>query len=391
MSRPTLTNPKDQWHLEQFGYVVVPFLDRAGVQAVADEYERIGRAPDDPQVSLTWTFHSQSSEHKRQVADRIAPLVQDSVDQVLDRHTVYLTTFITKWTGENSGFGPHQDPTLVDERKFRGVVVWMPLGPTGRRDGVDNGMLHIVPGSHLFTDGLREQNVNASPLSDLDEELIASRGVGIPTRPGEAIIFDNRVIHYSRPNLSTEPRVVLSLGVRCDEGKCVLLRPTEDGSLELFEVDDDFYIDVLPAERHLFEPAGGPLASISATDPPLTAAQFDQLCADASVPPSSVPPTPPSGSMRPGVFCHFCGGSDGLSEDDRRGRPNAQLICATCEARMASERREHGGTPSEDDRSARRSGPVPVGDPRAGFRPKLVAVFAGWTSRVGRKFARVNR
>lgn len=355
MQRRTLQNPDEQRHLARFGYVVVPFLNPEALEAVATTYERIGRAPDDPQISLTWTFHSQSSDHKRQVADQIAPLVKERVNEVLDRHTIYLTTFITKWTGANSAFGPHQDPTLVDERQFRGVVVWMPLGATGRTDGVDNGMLHVVPGSHLFNSSLREQNVNSSPLRELDDEMVASHGVGIPTRPGEAIIFDNRLIHFSRPNLSDEPRVVLSLGVRPDEGSCVLLRPDGD-RLDLFEVSDDFYIDVLPAERHLFTPESAPLASIPANGAALTTEQFEAQCDQVERPIGIVAPTPPSGSLHPGVFCHLCGGSSGLSAEDRRGSANAQLVCTTCEARLAARRQADAvgeATPGSNPRSTR--------------------------------------
>src|SRR4051812_30944470 len=159
--------------------------------------------------------------------------------------------FITKWPGPNSGFGAHQDPTLVDERRFRGVTIWIPLGDTGVVDGRDNGMLHVVAGSHRFTDGPRTRDVDDFAFAGLEDDIATRYGVGVPTRRGEAIVFDNRLIHYSMPNETDDPRVVVSLGMRPSEASCVALRRNADGLVDLYEIDEDHYMSLVPAALYL--------------------------------------------------------------------------------------------------------------------------------------------
>ena len=76
--------------------------------------------------------------------------------------------FITKWPGPNGAFPPHQDPTLVDERHHTGVTIWAPLDDVGP----ENGMLHVVPGSHRFSTALRVQDVDHSTFGGLEQAVV---------------------------------------------------------------------------------------------------------------------------------------------------------------------------------------------------------------------------
>jgi hypothetical protein len=336
-TRPTFVDPALQAHLDEFGFAVAPLLDEDGLALVRALYAELGPAPDDPQVSINWSFHSASSDYKQELKARVLPALRERLDAVLDRHEVYLTTFITKWPGPDSGFAPHQDPTLVDERAFRGVTVWLPLEETGLVDGRDNGMLRIVPGSHRFSRALRLPDVDHFQFAEHEEAIVHRHGVGVPTRPGEALVFDNRVLHFSMPNETDRPRVVLSFGVRPREGACVHLRRSGPDTLDLFEIDDDFYIDVLPAEQHAWQPPTAPIAHLRRADRRFTAEEFEALC--GGVRPldiAHIPAGEASGGWRdPGAFCARCGGREGLEDQDRTGRNNAQLICPRCAAELA--------------------------------------------------------
>lgn len=331
MERSTLRSECAQDELEHFGFTIVPFLDDQQLQAVREAYAELGPAPDDPGVALNWSFHSRSSVYKRAVGEVFLPLVQDAVDGLFEEYESFLTTFIIKWPGSNGGFAPHQDPSLVDEREFRGVTLWIPLDDTGPVHGADNGMLNLVPGSHKFSRQLRESNVDRWVFADHEEAIVSRYGVGVPTTAGEALVFDNRVIHYSMPNQTDSPRVVLSLGMRPREASCVLVRTTPAGMTEVFDIDDDFYVDVLPAEQHLWNPPGEPLAQVHQDSESWTSEDFGQLC-------EAVPDAPrgirASGSDQlwqdPGLFCALCGSTSGLEETDRAERNNAQLVCSSC-------------------------------------------------------------
>jgi hypothetical protein len=338
-----LSDPAKQADLERFGFAVVDALDETQLELARELYAELGPAPDDPQVALNWSFHSRSPEYKRDVKAKMLAAFGSVVDDMLVDHEVYLTTFITKWPGPNSGFAPHQDPSLVDERHFRGVTIWIPLGDTGPVDGIDNGMLRFVPGSHRFSSALRVTDVDRSQVAG-HEEAILRHGVGMPSTAGQALVFDNRVIHYSMPNETDEPRVVLSFGVRPREGACTLMRADDDGTVRIYEIDDDFYIDVLPAENHLYEPPAPPIATIEQGEIGWSTQEFEQLCIDAPVPDGVIRAGEVSTAWRdPGVFCALCGSSEGLDDADRSVRNNAQLVCATCEQGLREQDRAEVG------------------------------------------------
>ncbi|WCO65881.1 phytanoyl-CoA dioxygenase family protein [Iamia majanohamensis] len=334
--RATLADPARQAELERFGFAVVPFLDPDLLTRVREAAATIGPAPDDPQVALNWTFHSQSSEHKHRVKRELDELTRGALDATLVDHVAYLTTFITKWPGPHSAFAPHQDPTLVDERSHRGVTVWVPLTDTGRRGGRDNGMLHVVPGSHAFSSAARVQDVDQFQFAEHEDAILRTHGVGVPTVAGEALVFDNRLVHYSLPNATPEPRVVLSFAVRPREADCVILRADGDGRVAMHRIHDDFYIDVLPAEQHLWEPPGPPADTFATSTPRIDAAEFARLCAAVGPAPRTVEGVPASG-IDPGAFCALCGGAEGIEAGERDGRNNAQLVCRPCRQRLAQQ------------------------------------------------------
>lgn len=327
--RPTMTDPARQQELEEHGFTVVEALDPTDLDFIRDEAERLGPAPDDPQVSINWTFHSRSADHKLAVKTRLADVSQRVVDHILQDHVTYLTTFITKWPGPDGGFAPHQDPSLVDERSFRGVTVWMPLTDTDE----SNGALHVVPGSHRLSSQLRRSDVDRSPFVGLDDVIVSRLGRIVATRAGEALVFDNRIIHYSLPNTTDRPRVVLSLGVRPSEAACILIRDRQDGEVGIWELDDDFYLDVLPMEHHLHVPNGNPIDTVRSVQERWTEEDLTRLCALVGDVPRARGTAPGRTSwIDPGAFCSVCGGSDGLDPTDRAGRNNAQLVCPTCTA-----------------------------------------------------------
>jgi hypothetical protein len=313
------------------------------VAALRAAHDELGAAPDDPGLALYFGHQSKSLEYKRAVSDAIRGIVGRRASEVFADHDIYLAIFITKWPGADSGFGPHQDPTLVDERFFRGVTIWIPLVPTGVVDGLDNGMLHVVPGSHRFSQVGRVRNVDTSVFADLDDEIM-ERGVGVPTQLGEAIVFDNRLIHYSFPNETTEPRLVTSLGMRAREGSCVYVRDNGHGGLDQYAVDDDWFIEVNAAGVDLWDPPYPPEFVHPVPTERMSAERFAALCDTVEPAPNTVPPHRTSLGIAPGAFCAFCGTTEGFEETDRTGRDNAQLLCPPCAEELAA-----GYAASSDD------------------------------------------
>lgn len=334
--RATLRDTAQQETLERLGFVVVPFFDEESMEELSLVHERLGEAPDDPRMALFFSFHSQSREYNMAVADALHPIVRRRTETLFADHEPTLATFITKWPGPNGGFGPHQDPTIVDERSFRGVNCWIPLVETGIRDGRDNGMVYVVPGSHRFEKNMRVPNINESVFSELDDAIMR-HGVGAPVKLGEAIVFDNRVIHYSMPNETETPRVAVVIAMRPREATCVLCLDDGSGSIAMYAVPDDTLTPVPVYMQPGWKPRGEPIARFDSGEA-VTPEEFEQMCASVGLGSETELASPPSASssIHPGSFCAFCGSSEGLSDSDRIGRSKAQLLCSRCEVERES-------------------------------------------------------
>ena len=351
ISRPTFRDRTLETSMERFGYVVAPPIDADLLEAARRLHAELGPAPDDPGRTINWSFHSRSDEYKRTAHDRLLELFRPYLADLLDDHVPYLATFITKWPGDSSAFAPHQDPTLVDERFFRGVTIWIPLEDTLAAGGVDNGMLHVVPGSHRFSRSLRVQDVDQFEFAAVEDLIVDEVGRGVPTSAGDVLVFDNRVIHYSWPNESAEPRVVVSFTVRPSETTPVLLRSSSPGTVDLYRIHDDFYLDVLPADQHLWDPGRPADAVLPAPNVAFDASGFLEFCTSVDPAPGTV-----DAVVRrrvawrdPDPACHLCSSTIGLDETSRAGRNNAQLVCARCRSELEAAQGSTGDGPSSPD------------------------------------------
>lgn len=366
---PTFRDQELQRDMERYGYVVAPAIGPASLERLREAHRRIGHAPDDPRQSTNWSFHSRSSEHKRAVHRALLELLSPTLDELFDDHVAYLATFITKWPGTGSAFAPHQDPTLVDERAFRGVTVWIPLEDT-LEDGVDMGTLHVVPGSHRFSASPRVQDVDDFEFSPFEDDIVRVHGRAVPTRAGDVLVFDNRVIHYSWPNGGDRPRVVASFTLRPRETTPVLLRRDGEGRVDLFRIHDDLYLDVLPAEQHLWNPPTPAEAKLDVCRAGMDSERFATLCSlTPEAPGATIIHGEESSWVDPPAVCHLCGSADDLDPADREGRNNAQLVCTGCRTRLEQE----ANPPSEDVRDVPAARPRRRGGTWASVRRRLSA------------------
>jgi len=129
----------------------------------------------------------------------------------------------------------HQDWTVVDESRFCSVTIWCALQDT---DGT-NGAMQVIAGSHRFSDALRSPTLD-DPFRNLHAELRADLRT-VPLRAGEAIIFNQALLHASPPNMGTEPRIAVTYGLIAEEAELLFYHKNEEGRVEQYAVPDHFF------------------------------------------------------------------------------------------------------------------------------------------------------
>lgn len=328
LRRPILNDEESDAALIRYGFAVCEMFDTDDMLRLNGVLEDVGHAPDDPRVAMYFGFFSGEPQWKRRVFDNVLELLDQSLSDLFADCDAYFAMFVTKWPGSLGSFAPHQDPSYVDERRHRTMTLWCPLTATGVIDGSDNGQLCLVPGSHLLGPDVRVNDTSYFAHRGSEPLILSQLGVGVPTQPGQAIVFDNRTIHYSRPNRSSYPRTVLAVGLRPVGAQLYHygLSAGDPERIDVHEIDDDYFVDFNPLRVQLEEP-GSRLSGSLPAPRPIPDHALMAACAEAGRPGFAV-----AGSdeqMPDTPYCFMCGRTEELLRSPD-APPGGMAVCAGC-------------------------------------------------------------
>jgi hypothetical protein len=231
--RTVFTDSKMEAAFSNDGFAVMPVLGSGQVKDLADIYEmtvasRSGR-------SFTHTHFLDVTERRRihlEVVNRFGNLLLHHLN---DYEAVY-GFFLAKKGGKEGVVRVHQDMTLVDESRFRGLTAWCALSDTS----VENGCFHIVRKSHLFSNNVRGADDLIMPYEAIKDEIETRYSDPVELKAGEVIFFDHRLWHCSPMNNTSRERIAVAcVFIPCEAEMCHYTR-TGTGSITKFTVPRDF-------------------------------------------------------------------------------------------------------------------------------------------------------
>ena len=225
-----------QNRFEKDGYVILPFYTEEEMVELRALYQELH-----PKNELGF-FPSTFSTDKeyRKVADReIRRLCERSMSLYLQDYKTVLGAFIAKNPGPESGMCVHQDMSLVDESRFSGINIWVPLIDLT----IQNGALFVLPGSHRIFPTYRGSTI-PEYFQAVNEQVIDYL-TPVEIKAGEAVFFDQSIIHFSPPNYSSEVRVVTNTYFthKDAEYRTYYFDKTKEGMVEVFQQDNSFMTD----------------------------------------------------------------------------------------------------------------------------------------------------
>jgi len=130
-----------QNRFEKDGYVVVPFYAADEIAELKELYYRLH--PKDEKGFFPSTF-SKDKNYRAVADEEIRRICLRSMELYLQDIKTMCGCFIVKSPGPESAMCVHQDMTLVDESKYTGVNIWVPLIDLTET----NGAIQVLPGSH---------------------------------------------------------------------------------------------------------------------------------------------------------------------------------------------------------------------------------------------------
>lgn len=245
---PFLKDPIRQEELEKNGFTIIPnFLDKKDISELTAFYT--SNFIKDSQGFSPSIHYMNKGE--RQASNEI---ISNTISQKLDSHffdyKLYSSNFIVKSYGKESEKDLHQDMTLLDESKYMGINLWIPLCDINE----NNGALYILPGSHRIVPTFRANTID--PIFYKYQNFILKYLKPIYVNAGDLIAFDHSTLHYSPPNLTQQLRIASTSLLSHKNSKittCYLDKSKKENSIEIFEHTDNFFEEYTQFEDGKYE------------------------------------------------------------------------------------------------------------------------------------------
>ncbi|MEL7209817.1 MAG: phytanoyl-CoA dioxygenase family protein, partial [Actinomycetota bacterium] len=237
MSRPRIFHDRRlDRQFKRRGWVVVSAWDPAVPERLIELDERSGdREADGYHV----TAMSEDIDFRRAVDELIRADLAPAIVDLLVGYEPHVGVLVLKEPHGDSTVWAHQDGTCNDEHERPGVIAWIPATPLDHASGFLRGLW----GSHRYMPGIRSTPPTPAPFQDVRDELLTDVMPPIELAPGQALLFDSRLVHGSEPNRSGRRRVVGYLRLHpAGSIPCHYWWDTDHDVVHGYEVDRDFFV-----------------------------------------------------------------------------------------------------------------------------------------------------
>lgn len=169
------------------------------------------------------------------INQELQKILKDKIHNWLPELVLMGGTLATKITGK-SVLKAHNDWDIVDEKKYNSYNLWLALVDTNSK----NGTLGIIPNSHLWQHEHRGMNISSNFESFTNQFL--KIGIEPNLKAGQAILYNHKLVHYSKPNTTKQPRNVAIIGMRDKESDLQVSFTLDKKNIETYAVEEsDFY------------------------------------------------------------------------------------------------------------------------------------------------------
>lgn len=268
--------------IHEIGHQTVPFLSDEALQRLRAIFEE-EHDFDVQGGGMFYSLYSKDKAYRKRIHEQMEEVLTPFLNQHFKDYKNVINFFVVKLPGEKSEFLAHQDTTGLDEFSYSPLSLWIPLEDMKE----NNGALAVIEKTHWFFSPYRGVSIPFpfKKLADTVKKYIQPLYI----KAGEALFFDNRIIHSSMPNSSDKARVAIVCGLFPKEAKfmnCYQKREPELGKIELFEHNDNYLLEY----PHFFynctdRPVSGKLINeVDEFFPEMESNEFETLCELNNIP-----------------------------------------------------------------------------------------------------------
>lgn len=245
-------------HLLEKGWYRLPLLDAETVELLRHGYGEVHgweRAPSALGEGARFEPDAGNPdfEYRARAAEVLSGALEPLMRPLFDEFEPFIWGYYCKWPdGEATAL--HWDWSCVDQQAgHRSYQVWIALEDIRE----DNGQLAVLSGSHNVLGSPRGSGLSmpASPtfLSRNDEAV--AKCETFVMQAGDAIIFDQGLLHISFPNLTDRPRLACAGAWRPAEADLIHVQRVSDDVAIRYRVNDWWFRNMHPGDLGSVGPA----------------------------------------------------------------------------------------------------------------------------------------
>lgn len=245
MVKAIFKNNEFQKQFEEDGFLKITLLTPENILQLKNLFKAYYP---NPSVDFYSSSYDNDFEIKKKISDKIGQLILPNLENIFIDYTWFGSAFLSKGNGPRSEMPMHQDWTIVDETQFVALNIWTPLQDTND----ENGTLEVIKGSHKWHSELRAPTLPF--YFNGYQEKLKSKLISIPTKATEAIVLNQSVIHYSKPNKTNEIRLAITTGIKSKGAPMIFhyWNKDEPNEIEQFEQEDDFLLQFTDFHQDIF-------------------------------------------------------------------------------------------------------------------------------------------
>ena len=258
--RRVLIDKQLQKEFEEKGYVKIQLFSKDEINEFLSIHQNLH--PDarfntqEKNVKYHFTFLDENKDYKHKVFDHISKIIQPKIDTLLNNYEPLIINFVQKEPG--LGEVPiHQNWNFVDETKYVSISIWCPLVDVAEI----NGTIEVVDKTHkIFRNIIRSPSIPWF-FTGYEKHIINKYCKPIEVKAGEVLIFDDSIIHYSKPNNGTYNRLVIQIIAKPKEVQAkhyYLKKGFLKNEMQEMDVDKNFFLNF---KYHITEKPEGEIRS----------------------------------------------------------------------------------------------------------------------------------
>ena len=232
LSFSILSNPDLNRQLLENGFVKFPFLGEEGIETLTQHFAEL--LPEPP-TDFFGSGHQNDIDLRLNASNAIKAVFEPAIHQQFEACSLLGASYMFKPSDGISVLEPHQDWRIVDEKHFRSFNIWVPMVDVD----ANNGALHLMPKSHLWQETYRGPNIFEiyRPFAKTLWKVMEP----VEMKAGEALVFDQSLLHASSPNSSGKARLAAVFGLIPAAAELRFYHSTAEGTIEEFAAFLDFF------------------------------------------------------------------------------------------------------------------------------------------------------